>query len=152
MRLNAPLSVAGNVTIQANTTLDPGSAVLSVGGDWSCSGTFIPNVSEVIFNGSGAQSIGASTFHDLDINKPSGTATLAGNLLVDVDADISSGTLDLANFTLGISDGTASLTLAAGATLRVGNSFPTAFTAISLDAASTVEYYGSGAQNVAAET
>ncbi len=152
LHLDGNLTVAGNVSIGNNTILDPGPVTISVGGNWVCNGTFNANNSEVVFNGTGVQSIAASTFYDLDINKASGTATLAGNILVAADTDTTSGTLDLSTFTLGRSSAGATLSLAAGTTLRVGASFPSDFASKTLNAASTVEYYGSSAQTVAAET
>ena len=153
IRLNAALSVVGGVTIGAGTTLDLGGKSLSVGGDWVCNGTLNTAVGgTVVFNGSGAQSIGACPFFDLDISKPSGTATLAGNITVGFDADVFSGTLDLATFSIAASSAGAALAVAGGATLRTAGSFPTGFAATTIAPASTVEYYGSGAQTIAAET
>ncbi len=152
-RLSAPLSVAGSVLIATNTSLDLGGSEILVGGDWVCAGTLnISSGGEVAFNGTGAQFIGGGNFHDFDIEKPSGTATLMGNITVVVDADVYSGTLDLANYTIDDTDSGAAFTVAAGAKLRTAGNFPTGFTTTTIDPAATVEYYGSGNQTIASET
>ncbi|MEI7732972.1 MAG: hypothetical protein WCO56_25595 [Verrucomicrobiota bacterium] len=153
LRLNAALPVAGTVTIGAGAILDLGGMSLSVGGDWICSGTLdISSGGEVVFNGAGAQTINAGAFHDFDINKPSGTATLAGNLSVAADADVFAGTLDLSSYAIDSASSGVALSVAAGARLRTAGSFPTNFATLTLDRASTVEYYGAGSQTIAAAT
>ena len=151
-QVNASLTVSGNVVINSGTTLNAGSATISVGGDWTRSGTFTPGAGTVVCNGTGAQSIGASTFNHLTINKSSGTATLAGNLTLNGDLNLSAGTLDLSGFTANRSAAGGTLTLAGGTTLKIGASFPANFNARTLAASSTVEYAGSGTQTVSAET
>ncbi len=144
------VTVAGSVYIRAGTVLNPAaSTTLSVGGDWDCGGTFSPAGGLVAFNGAGAQAIGATAFYDLDINKPAGTATLAGNISSFVDVEVRSGTLDMGGFTVTASGSGSTLTVAAGAALRTAGSFPGGFVA-NMDPASTVEYYGSGSQTVLA--
>ena len=154
LQVSVPLVVAGNVTIESNATFIASSATttISVGGDWTRRGTFIPGLTTVLFNGSGGQSISGGTFGHFDLNKPSGTATLAGNVLVNLDVEVFSGTLNLATFAINASAPGAFLALAAGTTLRTADSFPTTFGTLSLDPTSTVEYYGSGSQTVGAAT
>ncbi|MDZ4210759.1 MAG: hypothetical protein U1C59_03475, partial [Methylotenera sp.] len=73
----------GNITISSGgLTLNGTSGDLSVGGNWSNSGTFTPNNRAVFFNGTGDQSIGATTFDWLLINKASGAASLGGSVTV----------------------------------------------------------------------
>ena len=154
LQVSVPLVVAGNVTIESNATFIASSATttISVGGDWTRRGTFIPGLTTVLFNGSGGQTISEGTFGHFDLNKPSGTATLAGNVLVNLDVEVFSGTLNLATFAINASAPGAFLALAAGTTLRTADSFPTTFGTLSLDPTSTVEYYGSGSQTVGAAT
>ncbi len=150
--VNAPLTVAGNVTIHAGTILDTAGATISVGGNWTRTGTFTPEGGSIVFNGSGAQSIGASTFNHLTVNKSSGTASLAGNLTINGDLNVSAGSLDLATFTATRSSIGGTFTLAANALLKIGNTFPVNFGVRTFAASSTVEYNGSAAQTVSAET
>ena len=64
------MTIANDLTIGANTTLDAGSNYsIGVKGNWSNSGTFTPSTGTVTFNGSAAQTIsGTNTFYDLTIN------------------------------------------------------------------------------------
>ena len=64
------LAVTGNLTIGSGTSLEASSFNLSVGGNWSNSGTFIPDNSTVVFNGTAPQSVtGSNTFNNLTIYK-----------------------------------------------------------------------------------
>ncbi|MCX6895772.1 MAG: MBG domain-containing protein, partial [Verrucomicrobia bacterium] len=154
-RLNAPLVVAGGVMLRTNTTLNLNNQSVSLGGDWVCDGATldVANGGEVALNGTGAQTIfGMCAFHNLGIRKPSGTATLAGNISVGLDLDLAGGTLNLSTHTITANSSGAALIAAAGTTLRTPGSFPVGFNTIALDPASTVEYYGSSNQTVAAAT
>ena len=149
------LSVAGSVLIRTNTTLDPASSAtaISVGGDWVCGGTLnTGNGGVVVLNGTGAQAIGTGSFYELDINKPSGTATLGGNITSYNAVQVFSGTLDLSTFALNAGGAASFLTASTGTTLRTAGSFPGSFNAVTLDRASTVEYYAAGNQTVATAT
>jgi hypothetical protein len=126
------ISVAGNFT-NYNTGLD------------------MSNKSTIVFNGTGTQTITSAaasdkrTFGSLTVNKPSGTVSLASNITVDLNVTVSSGTLDLGTSTLkNKSSNTGTLTVANGATLNVGGSFPAPpnFGSVSLGTSSTVIYSG----------
>ena len=70
--LQAALTVNGNVTITAGI-LDANTFGLSLGGNWSRTGTFTPDTGTVTFNGSAAQGItGVTTFANLTINNATG--------------------------------------------------------------------------------
>lgn len=86
------LTIGGNVTLAGALSLgDANGGDLKVGGNWSNSGTFIPNNRAVFFNGTGDQTIGASTFDWLLIDKASGTASLNGNVIVNNTLTVSNG-------------------------------------------------------------
>src|SRR5439155_2371661 len=148
--VEAALAVSNNVTIHTNTTLNGDSSTLSVGGNWTNTGTFTPGTGTVNFDGSNTQSIAATTFNNLTIDKSTNAATLAGNLIVNGNLNVSAGTLDLSTFTSDRSDLGGALTLAGNTTLKIGtgSSFPSKFDANTLAASSTVEYYGTGTQVV----
>lgn len=152
LHLHADLIVAGNVWVQTNASLDGSGAEIAIGGNWTCDGAFIATGGEVALIGTSAQSVGPCHFHDFDIEKPSGTATLAGNISVDLDVDVDSGTLDLGDHVIEHAAAGALLYLGPGATLRVATVFPTNFAIVTIDPDSTVEYYGSGAQLIAPVT
>jgi hypothetical protein len=149
--LNADVAVAGGVSIDPGTTLDLGGKSISVGGNWVCDGKLdILNGGTVNLYGSGAQSIGPCAFHALDIEKPSGTATLGGDISVVARLDIRSGTLDLGAQAVNKSVDGAVLAVGAGASLRTAGTFPSGFASVSLAPESTVEYHGTLNQEIAA--
>ncbi len=149
--LNGALTVASNVVVGTGTTLNCGSVTLSVGGNWTNSGTFTAGTSTAVLNGTGAQSVPGVTFNNLTINKTSGTATLAGNATMNGDLNISAGTLDLGSFTANRGAAGGTLTLGANTTLNVAASFPANYSTHSLAANSLVFYNGAAAQTVSAE-
>ena len=151
-----------NVLVDSGVTTDFSSSLaasISVAGDWTINGTatLTGNATTVTFNGTGAQTIGgtaSTTFRNITINKASGTVTLARNQTVNGgNLSISAGTLDLSSFTMNRSASGGILTVANGATLKIGgtNSFPANYLTHTLGATSTVEYNGT-AQTVTAES
>src|SRR6185436_6736869 len=91
------LAIAGNVTINSGGTLE-NTNVIQIGGNWTNNGTYESLGSGVYFNGSGTQYISASNFGTLNINKPSGTAILTGDLIISGNLIITSGTLDFQTY------------------------------------------------------
>src|SRR6185503_884978 len=90
-------TISGNVTINSSGILE-NSNVIHVGGNWTNNGTYIAEGSGVFFDGGGTQYISASTFGTLNINKPSGTAILTGDLTISGNLIITSGTLDFQTY------------------------------------------------------
>lgn len=89
-------TATGNINISSGVlALNGSSGDLYVGGNWSNSGTFTPNNRAVFFNGTGDQTIGASTFDWLLIDKDSGTASISGNVIINNTLTVSNGTLSL---------------------------------------------------------
>jgi hypothetical protein len=148
----AALTVSNDVVLLPNTTLDGDSSTIHVGGDWTNNGTFSPGVGAVIFDGTGAQTVTATTFNTLIVSKSANVALLAGALALNGDLDVLAGTLDLANFSATRSVVGGTLTLAPNTLLRVGSAFPANFDTTTIDPTSTVEYFGASAQTVAADT
>lgn len=69
------LTVASNVTITAGT-LNANNLNLTLGGNWSRTGTFTPGTGTVTFNGTAAQGIsGATTFNSVTISNTSAAVT-----------------------------------------------------------------------------
>ena len=130
-------------------------------GDYNQSGTYTPESSTLLFDGSGAQAftIGRNTdlynFSVGSANAPavtmsnlaSYTLTIAGNLTVN------SGTLDLNTFSGNRTTSGGTLTVSNGATLKIGstNTFPANYTTRTLGATGTVDYAGTS-QTVTAES
>ena len=111
------ITVSNNVTISLGT-LNANSFNISVGGNWTNNGTFVPGAQTVTLNGTAAQTISgttSTTFNNLTLNNafatiPSiilGIATTATNTLT-----MTSGIVDQAGFTftLGASGAASTLT------------------------------------------
>lgn len=147
---------AGTFTIGGNLTLTNGTgtrtAVLSmstgtanIGGSLSSGGTLTPGTGTVVFNGAAAQNAGGYTYNNLTVNKSSGTATLTGSATINGNLSVSAGTLDLSTFTANRATAGGAITVAGGATLKIGgsNTFPANYTTRTLAANSVVDYSGS---------
>lgn len=132
------------------------ASVINISHDFTNNSTALSatTAATFVFNGTGAQSIysavtgTAATFGNLTVNKSGGTLALTSNANVTGVVTITAGTVDLSTFTMNRPSNGASFNMSAGTLLRVGGSAgPTGFTTSTLNATSTVEYYG-GAQTV----
>ncbi|MDP2691063.1 MAG: hypothetical protein Q8O95_01500 [bacterium] len=99
------------------------------------------------YNGTANQVTGnglPATVNNLTINNPGNTVTLDGNRTVSGDLLISAGTFDQATFTTDRTAPGGTLTIANGATLKIGgtNTLPSNYSTHSFGATSTVEYGG----------
>ncbi|UEG49391.1 hypothetical protein LK994_12185 [Ferruginibacter lapsinanis] len=140
------VTVNNDVSIGTGTTLTVSGSnyAINLGRDWSNSGTFTQGSGTVTFNGTTQNILGSTTtFNNLTISSATST-TLGVNTSIAGDLNVTSGILDLATFTANRTAGGGTLTLAAGTTLKIGgtNSFPSNFTTKTLNATSTVNYYG----------
>ena len=144
------LNVAGNLTIGASTLLELENSVLSLGGNFQMNGAFVSNSSKVRFTGNGAQSCGAVSFNNLEVDKPAGTLSLAGNVSISGDFNLMNGAVDIDTFRLDRSFEGGIFSLDSNATLYVAGSshFPARFLSNALHAASTVVYDGAQAQYI----
>ena len=150
-------SATGNLNAQGNFTYGGGALTITtsptyfnLGGNFSTTAN-ITSVSRLVLtlNGSGAQSVsyGATTLalYGLSVNKSAGTATLNSSITVSSSGNltVTGGTLDLSTFTANRALSGGILSVASGATLRIGgtNSFPSLYSTYTLTG-STVEYYG----------
>jgi hypothetical protein len=113
------LTIAGNLLINPNSTFAAGASLShNVAGNWVNNGTFTQGTSTVIFNGTGASTIGgtgANSFYNLTMNKGTATAvtTLATGLnTVTNQLNLTSGILDIAAYDLDM----GSLTVSGGTT------------------------------------
>ncbi len=142
--LEGTLSVLGNIDIGVGTILNvPASSTINLGGNWVLSGSFVPGSGTVNFNGSGAQSVVATTFNDLSVNKASGTLTLLDDLIINGDVSIQNGTVEVSTYDVSRSTEGGTVSLGAGASARFGgtslqiNNFSNLIT----DPTSTIEFY-----------
>lgn len=153
------LDNSSTTTITGNVTIAPGAILhnnymLHVGGNWLNSGTFVGAGVHVAFNGSGTQTISATTFNNLVINKPVGsTAELTGNVAINGDLTIQSGTLNIKSFTCDRIVQGGALILEDSATFIIGaNNVPFNFITGSLALSSTVIADGTGPQAIYGES
>lgn len=148
--INAASSISGNMTLASGAILNNSSVSVSVAGNWNNNGNYVSSNGSITFIGSGSQSITPTTFNNLTINKPSGTATLTGNLAINGDLSITSGALDLAAYTSNRSSAGGTLTISDGATISLAgaNNFPSNYSLFSLGNASTVIFNGSVVQTM----
>jgi hypothetical protein len=139
-------AISGNVTINSGSTLTNNSEI-HVGGNWANSGTFLAEGLGVFFDGSGTQNISASSFGNLNINKPAGTAILNGDLIISGNLIVTSGTLDFQTYFITRNTIGGFASIADGATGIIGgNNGPSGFATYTLGAASTVIYNGTSPQ------
>lgn len=150
MLVSSATDIRGNVTINAGGTLQ-NDHVLHVGGNWLNNGVYTGNGINIIFDGTGTQNISASTFNNLEINKPVGTvAQLTGDVILKGNLVGTSGTLDIKsfNFNRDVVGGNATIT-DNGTLIIAADNAPTRFTNYSLSANSTVIFNGTGIQHLA---
>ncbi|MDQ3111219.1 MAG: T9SS type A sorting domain-containing protein, partial [Bacteroidota bacterium] len=148
---NADITVAGNITLGAGTTLTENSVIITIAGNWLNNGLFSISNGTVNFNGSAAQAVNATVFNKLVVNKSAGALTLTGNLSFNSDLTVTAGTLDLVTYTANRSNVGGTFILGASTLLKASgaNNFPQNFITATMNASSTVEYYGTIAQTVA---
>ena len=102
----------------------------------------------MIFNGSGTQTISATTFNNLEFNKPVGSvAELTGDVTLLGNLVGTSGTLDIKSFLFNRDVVGGSATLANSATLIIAaDNAPTNFSNFIIGANSTLIFNGTGPQ------
>ncbi len=157
------VNLTNNTTTTANTTLagtgtliQGANATLNLGGTITITGltaTASPNTVNYTST-TAAQTIKNTTYHHLVVTKSGQIGTLAGATTVNGDLTVSAGSLNDGGFQI-TGNGTGILTVANGATLRLGTTtattiFPTGYVAanISLPTGSTVVYNSNLAQTI----
>ncbi len=145
------LTVKGNLSLAPGTTFDSGAFTHEMGGNWTNNGTFVPSSGTVKFNGSGPQTVNATTFNQLLVEKGNSTLTLTDNIRLNGNITISAGAVDLQTFTLNRSAAGGNFNMAANTALYLAGTanYPANFNANNLNATSTVYYNGTSTQNVA---
>ncbi len=143
------LNIEGDLSIGTGTTLNAGDGnSLNVAGNTTIDGTFNSGTSNFIVDGTGSQNIASGTYHDITINKASGTATLDGDLLIKGNATISGGTLDAGTHFITRTSAGGSATIAAGTTAIFGGGSTQVqnFASFVIDPTSTVHFNGTVAR------
>lgn len=145
------INIAGNVDINSGATIYD-SYMLHVGGNWTNNGNYTGTGAHIKFNGTGTQTISASTFNNIEVIKPIGSSViLAGDLVVNGDMNVVSGTFNLKTFICARSVQGGTITLGNSATAILGaNNPPVNFSSYSLADSSTVIFDGVDEQIIAA--
>jgi hypothetical protein len=153
------LTVTGNIQVTSDNGHQLGTIILVDGTVLTCGGitqglgggstSFTTQFGLVTFTGSSNLPDNIHAFNNLVINGSGGDNTTINNTLSILgDLTITSGSLSVPAAQIhGPNDfATGILTVASGAKLRIGgnNNFPDGFNSLSIDANSTIEYYGSG--------
>jgi hypothetical protein len=151
------LNVNGDITVATGGSVVVGNNNathnLNFGGNLTVNGSFDLNLdansrSNATMNGTGTQTISGTgatiDFYSLTISAGT-TKTLSCDITINANLSVNAGTFDLGVYTANRVTAGGTLALAAGTALRVGgaNSMPANFGAYTLNATSTVEFYGS---------
>jgi hypothetical protein len=149
------VNVIGNFAVAGGTFISTSSQDLVFKGNLTNTGTFTQQNGTIIFDANANQMIGGTgntTVKNIII-RGNGSKLLTGNVSV-IGGNISvltGATFDLQNYTANRSANGGTLTLEANARLRIGGEeggikgFPVNYNPVTLDPASTVEYYGKSA-------
>ena len=158
--------VSNDLTIVASTTLDAGSdQAISVGGNWSNSGTFTSASGTVTFNGSGAQTVttgGVGTGNDFNNVTITNTAAspgtdyvqTSGAIKVDGTLDVTDGQFipaansDFVNVTLSSSNGKLKHNVGTITVSGTWNNSGGSSASFEATNAATVTFDGAGAQSL----
>lgn len=156
---NRILTVSGNLTVSNSASLqvydnttNTRNHQLIIGGNLEINGTFDLNrdangFCSTTFNGTAQTISGTGSIADFyNLTNTSGTLILERNIrIVEGNLTVNGGTFDLGTFAANRSTAGGTLTVAAGAALRIGgtNALPLNYSTYSLNNTSTVEYYGS---------
>lgn len=139
-----------------------GARTLASTGIIGIAGTFTPGSnaytttgSTINFNGTTAQNVPAFSYFNLTASN-TGTKTATGTLNIKNNLTVSGGTLDIGIWVADNtgSSGTRTISVANGATLRVGNGhiLPQYYATYTFNLTSTVVFYGGGTRPILART
>lgn len=161
-QLAAALTVSNNFTITAGTfdTKSASNYALTVGGNYSNSGTFTAQNGTVTFNSTATGKTlsgtlnGSSAFYHLTFNGVGGGWTMGSASTVSKNLTITNGTLDDGGNQI-TGSSTGDIIMASGGTLKLGTGTATTFPTnygfignITLDPASTVIYKSTSNQTI----
>ena len=100
LTLGGGFTITTNFTLNVtNSSIDFGANTVNVRGNFSeTAGTLTEGTSTVIFDGSGAQTVSATTLNNVTISKSAGTLASSGILVIAGTLTMSSGTWDPGSF------------------------------------------------------
>ncbi|MDP3916366.1 MAG: hypothetical protein Q8R96_21780 [Bacteroidota bacterium] len=142
------LDIKGNLSVNSQATFVTGAFNHLIGGDFTHDGIFTAAGSNITFNGSSPQLIkgssSATSFNNLTISSAGGV-TCNKNISLAANLTVSSGTLDLSIFSADRATAGGILTVANGATLKIGgtNTMLSNYDNHTFGATSNIDYSGS---------
>jgi hypothetical protein len=101
----SPLVVGNNVLVSSSTTLNANNQNLTVGGNFTVDGSYVPTGNTTIFSNSGAAVISGATplFNFFNFSKTgTGTLTVSKDITVNQDLSVLAGTLSTSSFALNL--------------------------------------------------
>ncbi len=75
--LYTPITVMGKLSIETGARFDAGANTITIAGDWENNGTFLPQTSTIVCNGTSKSISGVTTFNKMSVT---GSYTLLNNL------------------------------------------------------------------------
>lgn len=143
------LDIAGDVNISPGATIHNHN-MLHVAGNWNNAGNYIGVGAHVVFNGSDTQTISATTFNNLEINKPANSlAILTGDVTIKGNLVGTSGTLDIGSYFFNRDVIGGSATMSDDATLIIdADNAPNKFANYYMAPGSTVVFNGTATQHL----
>ncbi|OGE98126.1 MAG: hypothetical protein A3G89_01015 [Candidatus Doudnabacteria bacterium RIFCSPLOWO2_12_FULL_42_9] len=137
--------VDGDLTIQSGATLTMGTNTLSVGGDFTCSGTCSYSSGQTTTFTATSTGFdvedGTSNFDTLNFNGSGGEWTLASALAPVDNLTVTAGTLVTGSSITGASSKTFQVNNGAFFRLTGAGTYPTTFTTYTFQPTSTMQYY-----------
>ena len=117
------------------------AGTLNVSGNFASGATYTASTGTVVYNGTGAQTVGAYGYYNLTVNKSAGTATTSGNITIGNNLTLTTGTLNIAANSIDRGTAGGTFTLSSGSLLQIAAAnLPANYTTVSIDPNSTVEY------------
>lgn len=146
--VNGSLYQSGNAAITFS-----GAGNLTLTNDFNyTNGTFTPATSTVSYTGTTNQTIGAVSYYNLTINKPTGLTAINSAATIGNNLAITNGTLDIFAPTIILGD----VTIGAGASIQNNNQLNVGGnwnnSGVYAGAGSSVHFDGAGTQNISATT
>ncbi len=101
----SPLTVNGNVIVSSGTTLNANSQNLTIGGNFTVDGSYVPTTNTTTFTNSGAAAISGTTplFNFYNFTKTgAGATTVSKDITVNQDLKLLAGTVSTSTFAINL--------------------------------------------------
>ncbi len=101
----SPLTVANNLIVSSGTTLNANNQNLTIGGNFTVNGSYVPTANTTSFTNTGAAAISGATplFNFFNFTKSgAGTLTVSKDITVNQDLSVLAGTLSTSTFAINL--------------------------------------------------